>query len=64
MLNLGGWDLRCTWASISSSVAELKDLVTLDLSNNAQLTVCNPSMHGTVAAPACMLIVIRTCCAR
>ena len=60
-LNLGGWDLRCTWASIASSVAELKDLVTLDLSNNAQLTVCNPSMREPAATPACALIVLCTC---
>ena len=45
MLNLGGWDLRCEYHDISSYMQELKDLVTLDLSDNTQLTVCPANVH-------------------
>ena len=48
MLNLGGWDLRCDYHDISSYMQELQDLVTLDLSDNTQLTVCPANMHGEI----------------
>ena len=36
---MGGFNLVCTWSQISTSVAILSSLVTLDLSNNPGLSV-------------------------
>ena len=41
-LDMGGFNLTCTWSQISTSVAILNSLEVLDLSNNPRLTVLPP----------------------
>ena len=50
VLNLGGWDLRCLYYGWADYLADLQDLVTLDLSDNPQITVCTPMDHVVPAA--------------
>lgn len=45
VLNLKGWDLRCVYNYFRYYLADLQDLVVLDLSNNPQITVCTPLDH-------------------
>ena len=51
---MSGFNLSCQWSQISTSVAILSSLVTLDLSNNAYLQVL-------LSATACFLHALHAC---